>query len=91
MVCLHQMKDAAKETKTQSGLIPSRIGGLFPDFTLRYSGPDATAVTQLNGVAVDKRSLSEGQHTFQVYAGPVSAPQDVNVVVLVGGMASSAM
>ena len=59
--------------------------------TVHHSGADATAVTKLNGVEADKRTLSEGQNTFQVLTEPVSAPQDVSVTVAVGDKADSAI
>lgn len=45
---------------------------------------DATAVTALNGVEIDKRMLSKGIQTFQVLTAPVTTSQDVNVDVTVG-------
>ena len=45
---------------------------------------NATAATKLNGVELDRRMLSAGPSTFQVFTEPVSVPQDVKVTVAIG-------
>jgi alpha-mannosidase len=59
--------------------------------SLQHTGANATAMTKLNGVEADRRTLSPGPSTFQVLTEPVSAPQDVNVTVTVGDAATSAV
>ena len=57
---------------------------------VHHAGPRATAVTRINGVETDRRTLSEGPNTFQVFSAPVGAPQDVKVTVTVAETTSSA-
>lgn len=59
--------------------------------TLQHSGPAATAVTKLNGMEVDSRSLSEGQHVFQAFTAPVSTPQNATITVTTGDKTASAI
>ncbi len=54
------------------------------DVTIRHSGQDAAVVTKLDGVEADRRVLSDGQHTFQIYAEPVSAARDASVAIAIG-------
>jgi alpha-mannosidase len=54
-------------------------------------GSSDTAVTKLNGAEVDRRTLSAGLNTFQVFAAPVSSPQDVNVSIAIGDITASAV
>jgi hypothetical protein len=49
----------------------------------------ATAVIKLNGTEVDRRQLAAGPNTFQVFAEPVNAPQDVKVTVAIGDSTTS--
>jgi alpha-mannosidase len=57
--------------------------------TLQPSGADATVVTKLNGMEVDRRVLPAGSHTFNVFAAPVSSPQDATVQIEIGGKVTS--
>lgn len=57
--------------------------------TLQHTGANAIGVTKLNGVEVDRRTLSAGPNTFQVFSEPVSAPQDVKVTVAIGDVTNS--
>jgi len=59
--------------------------------TLQHSGPAATAVTKLNGMEVDSRSLSDGQHVFQVFTAPVSTSQNATITVTTGDKTISAV
>jgi len=57
--------------------------------TLQPSEADATVVTKLNGMEVDRRVLPAGSHTFNVFAAPVSSPQDATVQIEIGGKVTS--
>ena len=53
--------------------------------SIRHSGASATAMTKLNDAEVDRRVISEGVNTFQVFTDPVDHPQEhVTVAVTVG-------
>jgi len=52
--------------------------------TFHHSGISAEAVTRLDGVDVDRRTLSPGPNTFQIFTEPVTAPRDVKVAVAIG-------
>jgi alpha-mannosidase len=58
--------------------------------TLQHTGASMTVVTKLNGVEADRRAASPGSNAFQVFAEPVSTPQDVNVTVTIGDATTSA-
>ncbi|HEV2487663.1 MAG TPA: glycosyl hydrolase-related protein [Terracidiphilus sp.] len=58
--------------------------------TVQHSGVGIAAVTSLNGAEVDRRTLSAGSNTFQVFTNPVGTPQDVSVTVAVGDRVVSA-
>ena len=52
---------------------------------------NARAAIKLNGTEVDRRQLAAGPNTFQVFAEPVNAPQDVTVTVAIGDSTTSAV
>ena len=53
--------------------------------TIPYAGPDVLAVTKLNGVEMDRRTLAAGWNRFAIAAEPVKAPTDATVEVAIGG------
>jgi hypothetical protein len=55
------------------------------------AAPGATAVTRVNGVEVDTRTLAGGSNAFPVFVDAVSAAQDAHVSVSVNGVASAAV
>ncbi|HVJ08540.1 MAG TPA: glycoside hydrolase family 38 C-terminal domain-containing protein [Acidisarcina sp.] len=57
--------------------------------TIEHSGPDATAITKLNGREVDSRVVSAGKHTFNVFTNPVISPQHATVEVDIAGKMTS--
>jgi alpha-mannosidase len=56
---------------------------------IRYAGPATAALTKVNGMEVDRHSISEGVNTFVVLTQPVSQAQDVAVSVSVGDQPAS--
>src|ERR1700722_4207435 len=52
--------------------------------TIKHTGGGATAITNLNGVQVDTRTISQGTQTFQILTEAVTLPQDVSVAVTIG-------
>ena len=54
------------------------------ELTIPHIGPEATAVTKLNGVEVDRRGLTAGRNRFAVFAEPVKTPTDAVVEVTIG-------
>lgn len=57
--------------------------------SVQHSGPGAEAVTKVNGVDVDRRTLAAGQNSFRVLTEPVMKPQDASVTVTMAGAATS--
>src|SRR5579863_8177572 len=56
-------------------------GGWFQPIqvTVHHSGPTVSAITRLNGINVDSRTLTEGDQSFNVLFPAVSASQQVRV------------
>jgi alpha-mannosidase len=52
---------------------------------VQHAGPGATAMTRLDGREVDRRTLSSGVQTFDVYTEPVSAATQMDIAVDVEG------
>lgn len=52
--------------------------------TINYAEGGTTAVTNLNGVQVDTRVISQGNQTFQVFTEAVALAQDANLTVTIG-------
>lgn len=59
--------------------------------SVQHAGAEAAVVTTLDGVEVDRRTLSAGQHAFQVLITPVTEARDGSVTVKVGESTSSAV
>jgi len=59
--------------------------------SVQPAGRDTEVVTTLDGVEIDRRTLSTGQHTFQVLIAAVGEARDGAVTVKVGDTTSSAV
>jgi alpha-mannosidase len=57
--------------------------------TIPHASPDAAAVTKLNGIERDRRTLAAGWNRFAITAEPVKAPTDVVVEVAINGEITS--
>jgi alpha-mannosidase len=66
-------------------------GKLFQpiQMTIPHAGPSTSAVTKLNGIEVDRRTLTSGWNRFSIYAEPVKTPTNVTVDVTIGADVTS--
>lgn len=53
--------------------------------TIEHSGEDATSITRLDHVEIDRRTLSAGKHIFKVYIDPVTAAKQAIVETEIQG------
>lgn len=62
-------------------------GGLFQPIQINFenSGATGSAVTTLDGVEIDRRTISSGANGFEVYAKPVSSVQHSTLTVQING------
>ena len=58
--------------------------------TIEHAGTDATVVVRIDHQQVDKRVLSSGTHTFNVYVDPVETARQVLIEYEVAGKSESA-
>lgn len=55
-----------------------------------HSGPDAVCVTRLDQHEIDRRTLSAGEHTFNVYVDPVEAAHEAVIAYEISDKTTSA-
>ena len=58
--------------------------------TIAHSGADATSVVRADRQAVDRRVVSSGTHTFNVYVDPVESSRQVTIEYEIAGKSDSA-
>jgi len=58
--------------------------------TVQHLGPDAAAITKVNGTNVDKRMFTSGTHTFRIFIPSVGKTQTVPIEVTIGEKKHSA-
>lgn len=52
--------------------------------SIEESSTNSEAVTKIDGAEIDRRTLTGGKQTFQVFVDPVETPREVNVSVAIG-------
>jgi alpha-mannosidase len=87
------------ESQTRVGRFAMPIRGLVRkdgkllqpvQLSIQNTAADATAVTKLNGLEVDRRVLSSGENVFSVFATAVNSPQQAEVTCEINGKPISA-